>query len=76
MTDKRNDINSTARYAGLATQWLAMLLAAVWIGWKVDKWIGDKAIKPNFHVLIILLPLIALCASLWQIINEFNKPRP
>lgn len=57
------------RYAGLATQWLVMLGLAVWAGWKIDNWI-----KPNFHVLVIVLPLAALCISLWQIINEFNKP--
>ncbi len=74
MTDK-NNMNNTARYAGLATQWLVMLLAAVWIGWELDSWIGGKLSKPNFHVLIIVLPLAALCASLWQIINEFNKPK-
>ncbi|MDR3681821.1 MAG: AtpZ/AtpI family protein [Flavipsychrobacter sp.] len=69
MTDNNKNANMM-RYAGLATQWLVMLLAAVGIGWKLDKWIG-----PNFHVFIIALPLIALCVSLWQIINEFNKPR-
>lgn len=69
MTDK-NNVNNTMRYAGLATQWLVMLAAAVYIGWKIDKWIG-----PRFHVLVIVLPLVSLCASLWQIINEFNKPK-
>lgn len=58
------------RYAGLATQWLVMLLAAVWIGLKLDKWTGWK-----FPLFVILLPLAALCFSLWQIIREFNKPK-
>lgn len=59
------------RYAGLATQWMVMLLAAFWIGWNLDfKWIGWK-----FPLFLILLPLIALGISLWQIIKEFNKPK-
>ncbi len=41
MTDK-NNVNNTMRYAGLATQWLVMLAAAVYIGWKIDKWIGPR----------------------------------
>ena len=61
---------SAMRYAGLATQWMAMLLAGVWIGIKLDKWTGWK-----FPLFVILLPLIALCYSLWQLIREFNKPK-
>jgi hypothetical protein len=66
-TNKHND---TARYAGLATQWLVMLLAAVWIGHKLDKLTGWR-----FPLFIITLPLAALCFSLWQLIKEFNKPK-
>ena len=59
------------RYAGLATQWMALLLAAFWLGWNLDfKWIGWK-----FPLFLILLPLLALGYSLWQIIREFNKPK-
>lgn len=73
MTGMDNDIKkygNTMRYAGLATQWMAMLLAAVWIGWKLDAWIG-----PKFHLFLILLPLLSLGLSLWQLIREFNKPK-
>lgn len=58
------------RYAGLGTQWMIMLLAAVWIGWKLDNITGWK-----FPIFIIILPLIALVISLWQLIKEFNKPK-
>lgn len=57
------------RYAGLATQWLVMLLLAVWGGMKLDKMIGWR-----FPVLTVVLPLLALCISLWQLIKAFNKP--
>ena len=56
------------RYAGLATQWMVMLLATFWIGWELDKKTG---LSPLF---LILLPLLALGFSLWQLIREFNKP--
>ncbi len=63
--------NTVLRYAGLATQWMVMLLAAFWLGYKTDfEWIGWKI--PLF---LILLPLLALIISLWQLIKEFNKPR-
>jgi hypothetical protein len=69
MTDL-NNYRNPARYAGLATQWLVMLGAAVWIGLKLDKLTGWK-----FPLFVVTLPLIALCFSLWQLIREFNKPK-
>jgi F0F1-type ATP synthase assembly protein I len=58
------------RYAGLATQWMVMLLAGVWLGLKLDRYIGWK-----FPLFTILFPLIALIVSLWGIIKEFNKKK-
>jgi len=60
---------NTLRYAGLATQWLVMLLIAVFGGIKLD----DK-IKWG-PVFTILFPLIALLLLLWQVIKEFSKPK-
>jgi len=57
------------RYAGLATQWMVMLLIAVWAGHKIDKLTAWRV-----PVFVILFPLVALGVSLWQLINEFNKP--
>ncbi len=56
------------RYAGLATQWMAMLLVSVWLGYKLDKYIG-----PRFHIFVIVFPLAVLVVSLWGIIKEFNN---
>ena len=61
---------SMMRYAGLATQWMAMLGIAVFAGYKLDKWLNWKI--PLF---LILFPVTALTLSLWQLINELNKPR-
>lgn len=69
-TSGKKNNSSTMRYAGLASQWMAMLIAAFWIGWKLDKWIGLK-----FPLLFILLPLLTLGLSLYQLIKEFDKPK-
>jgi F0F1-type ATP synthase assembly protein I len=58
------------RYAGLGTQWMAMLLIAVWGGYKLDNHIGWK-----FPLFLISFPLIALGVSLWQLLRELNKPK-
>ena len=58
------------RYAGLATQWMVMLLAGVWLGYKLDKYIGWR-----FPVFLVLFPLIALVVSLWGLIKEFNNKK-
>jgi hypothetical protein len=64
-----NQPQSTLRYAGLATQWLVMLLIAVFGGIELD-----KKIKWG-PVCTILFPLIALILLLWQVIKEFSKPK-
>ena len=71
MSDQMNKYGNTMRYAGLATQWMVMLLVAFWLGYSLDfKWIGWK-----FPLFLILLPLLSLGVSLWQLIKEFNKPK-
>jgi hypothetical protein len=56
------------RYAGLATQWMAMLLLAVWGGYKLD-----QKVKWKFPLFMVLFPLIALGVSMWQLIKEVTK---
>ncbi|MBC7553217.1 MAG: ATPase F0F1 [Taibaiella sp.] len=64
------DNGNILRYAGLATQWMVMLLIAVWGGHKLDQLIGWR-----FPVLLIIFPLAALVISLWALIKEFNKKK-
>lgn len=71
MSNEKGRYHTTLRYAGLATQWMVLLLVAFWLGYHLDfKWIGWK-----FPLFLILLPLLALGVSLWQLIREFNKPK-
>lgn len=57
------------RYAGLATQWLVMLGLAVWAGLALDKRIGVAAL------FVIILPVLALVVSLWQLIRTLNSKK-
>ena len=61
---------SAMSYASLATQWMVMLLLAVWAGHKLDE-------KLNWRVplFLILFPLISLALALWGLIKELNKPK-
>ena len=56
------------RYAGLATQWMVLLLIAVWGGYKLD-----QHLKWKFPLFMVLFPLIALGLSMWQLIKEVTK---
>lgn len=70
MSDELKKYNNTLRYAGLATQWMALMLIAVWGGYELDKITGW-----NIPVFVIVFPVIALIYNLWQVIKEFNKPK-
>jgi hypothetical protein len=65
-----NQPQNVMRYAGLATQWLVVLLIAAWAGFKLD-----QKIKWRVPVCTILLPLGSLVLLLWQVIKEFSKPK-
>lgn len=58
------------RYAGLATQWMVMLLLAVWLGIKLDH-------KLNWRVPVctIVFPLLALSISLYQLMRTLNNKK-
>jgi F0F1-type ATP synthase assembly protein I len=61
---------SMMRYAGLATQWMAMMLVGVWGGYKLDHKIGWRV-----PVFLILFPMISLTLSIWQLMKELNKTK-
>ena len=68
--DNPQKYNSVMRYMGLGMQWLVMLGLAVWGGMALDGRIGWR-----FPLLTVLLPLLALGVSLWQLVRSFNKPK-
>lgn len=66
----KNSNKDTYRYIGLATQMMITLGLGVYAGYKLDEKTGWK-----IPIFIIILPLIALGISLWQLIKAFNKPK-
>lgn len=58
------------QYLGLGTQWLVMLGLAVWAGIAIDQRIG-----PQSKIVTVLLPLLALTVSLWQLIKKFTQKK-
>ncbi len=66
----QKETQSTLRYAGLATQWMVMLLIAVWAGLKIDGWL-----KWKLPLFTILFPLCSLIFSMWRLINEVSKKK-
>ena len=66
--NKNQNTNSAMRYASLATQWMVMLLLAVWAGYKLD-----KKLNWRLPLFLILFPLISLALSMWQLIKELNR---
>lgn len=69
MQDKKEANKEIMQYAGLATQWLVLLGLSLWAGIAIDKHIG-----PQSRILTVLLPLLSLTVSLYQLIKKFNKP--
>ena len=70
MSDKKDSNRELMQYAGLATQWLVMLGLALWAGMAIDKRISESS-----RIFTIVLPLLALTISLWQLIKKFTKPK-
>ena len=62
--------NEFMKYAGMATQFIVTLGVAIFIGYKVDHWIGWR-----FPLLTILLPLTAIISLLYKIYLESNPKK-
>jgi hypothetical protein len=67
MSEDKKKSSSVMQYAGLATQWAVMLGVSVWVGLWLDRQTGWKV--PAF---LILLPLVALGLSLYQLIKSLK----
>ncbi|MFC2125573.1 AtpZ/AtpI family protein [Bacteroidota bacterium] len=65
---KQNQSRNYARYSGLAFQMLASILIGLWLGMKVDEWMGNET--PIFTAISILLFIFA---SLYLTIKSLPK---
>ncbi len=62
-----SDNRSPWRYLGLATQIMVYLVLAVWVGYRLDKFLGI------FPVLTALFPLLILVILFYKLIRETRK---
>lgn len=65
---KKPYTNDLMRYAGLGAQLFAALGAAVFIGYKADRWLQTR-----FPLLVWLAPLLVLATLLYKLIRDTNK---
>ena len=65
---KQNSQNDLMRYAGLGAQIFVSLGLAVFVGYKLDRWL-----KISLPLLVWLLPLIVLIAMIYSLIRETSK---
>jgi len=68
--DKRSSNNILLRYAGMGAQILVSLGLAVFIGLKLDSWIGT-----SFPILVWLLPLLVIIGMIIKTIRDTSKTR-
>jgi hypothetical protein len=74
MKEKQQQQKSTQtdllKYAGLGSQILVSLGIAVFVGYKIDKWL-----KIPLPLLVWLLPLIVLVGLIYNLIKETSKKK-
>ncbi len=58
------------RYASMGTQIFVALGLAVFIGFKVDKWL-----KISAPLLVLILPVIVLVGMIYKIVKETSKQK-
>lgn len=68
MNKKQRKPVSYLQYAGMASQWIILLLAAVYLG----RWI-DARVHVKQPLFIWLLPLLALTGLLVKLIRDTSK---
>jgi hypothetical protein len=64
---QRNN-NDLVRYAGMGAQIFASLGIAVFVGYKIDKWLAI-----SFPILVWLLPVLVLSVFIYKLIKETSK---
>ncbi len=67
--DKHSGLQSYSRYSGLAFQMIAIILAFVWAGKKID----DVYFEGR-TIFIIVFSLIGVFIALYVVLKDFLKP--
>jgi Mn2+/Fe2+ NRAMP family transporter len=67
---KQSNQRDLWRYAGLGMQIFASLGIAVFIGYKVDKWLNT-----SIPLLVWIIPFAVLCLMMYKLIKETSKDK-
>jgi hypothetical protein len=65
---KQTSTSDLMRYAGLGAQIFVSLGLAVFVGYKLDRWM-----KLSIPVFVWLLPFVVLCMMIYKLIKETSK---
>ncbi|MBD0332166.1 MAG: AtpZ/AtpI family protein [Chitinophagaceae bacterium] len=67
---RTNNTSELMRYAGMGTQIFVGLGIAVFIGYKIDKWL-----RISIPLLTWLLPFSVLCMMIYRLVKETSKKK-
>jgi F0F1-type ATP synthase assembly protein I len=65
---RKKQSNAYLRYIGLGFQLIALIGAALFVGYKIDQWAGFR-----FPLFMIVLSLLAIGLLLWRIVKDTSK---
>ena len=65
--DPRKNLNDYARYSGMAIQMLAIILAGVFAGLKLDRWLNTKP------VLTVVLSILSVILSIYFVTKDLLR---
>ena len=66
-TDPRKSLNDYARYSSMAIQMLAIILAGVFAGYKLDQWLHTKPI------LTVILSIVSVALSIYFVTKDLMR---
>ncbi|MCG9900265.1 MAG: hypothetical protein MUE72_11325 [Chitinophagaceae bacterium] len=66
MTSKKQSYQLLLQYTGLAFQWLALLLATIFLG----KWIDGEFFEGQMPIFSWLLPLLAIVGGIIKVVKD------
>lgn len=69
-TQQKKSNTQLMQYAGMAMQFLVSIGIGVFLGLKLDKWMGFK-----FPLLVWLLPLLIIIIITYKMIKDTAKPK-
>ncbi|MBE9490932.1 MAG: AtpZ/AtpI family protein [Bacteroidetes bacterium] len=70
LNQKKNNLNSYARYSSIALQMLVIILLGVFGGYKLDEWLNL-----SFPVFTVLLSLLSVALAIYTVVKDLIKKR-